>query len=132
MNNRNNQPVTNQELKNTLAHWSKHELKDILAHWSKHGLKDVLEKWTCEEISPIVSLALAEQTKKINSKLDKNHNKIINILDKQGKILEKLDKESAAHSLTYKKYDKAIKKHSREPDNHERRLQSLEPQPATI
>lgn len=54
--------------------------------------------------------------------VNKSHNKIIDILDKQGKILEDLKSENASHVASYKRHNDEIKKMDSRLSRVERKL----------
>jgi len=59
----------------------------------------------------------------LENKMQKNHNEVMGVLDKQGVILERLDTELAGHQASYNRHGEIL-------DDHEKRIGVLEVEPA--
>jgi hypothetical protein len=95
---------------------SKNELQEFV---TKEYLGEFTEKVILPGVGKIVDNLHKEmrveinevwvETKDVKNRMQQNHNEIISILDKQGKILEKLETENASHVASYKRHDDNIK-----------------------
>jgi RecJ-like exonuclease len=82
-------------------------------------LNESLDKFAKESIFPTVELMLEKTEEKMEEKMAKEFNKVLNVLDHQGKILERLDTENASHHFSYTQQAEVL-------DDHEQRIKVLE------
>ena len=47
----------------------------------------------------------------LENKMQQNHNEVLGLFDKQTKLLEKLDAESASHTKSYSDHDEKLEQH---------------------
>ncbi len=99
----------------------------IIPHMTKNNLHEPISKQDLGEFTESVILPSVEnivqktvrtesvqlksdlsQLVEVVKRLDLNNNEIIDILDKQGKILEALRAENASHVASYKSHDNQI------------------------
>lgn len=120
----NNQPVTKQELENTLDKWTHEQVVPVVEGMFKRHGEDIKKeiKINITEFKTEIREARQEITKSKDD-IAKSKNEILDSNDKLIAELKKKNEEEAAHSLSHRQIKDSL-------DEHDKRLKAIEPQPA--